>query len=670
MNNKEKSNPNDTYLNFSKSKLKSIPKEILDKKDSLESLDISGNNFTDFDLILKDLKKLKKLKRLKINIFSQKQAKNVIDSMPNLEYLNDEPINDELNSEQEKEKSIKNIKEKINIKNKTPIIKIVDNNFKTVFKKFSEFFKLNKNKKEEFQKIIELFNNKYKKLNIKENKIINEKMTDNELKKELELYKLITNELNKIKEDMNIKSYEPNSVDKFLNVMIENDKIKNKCFKILNQRKKEENISLNDPELNKKKKNLKSMINQKSNTDIKERGKQGNKSLSKKNLKNSEILTNRSFNLNNDIKLPNTSSEYSYNRIAFTERKTIRESKFNFKKKWYLKKIDLSQFYDDPDYLDLLIKSKSEFDNINIFDEESNDIILKEKINSRILNLNNLLEIINQIYKIRYNRLEKQRQQKQGIFKKGTLEQDFYVYLKSKYGLKNLIIEWSINILSSIQAYYHTNGEVYLFSLILKNELDEGSIDILKKINYTMNSILNVIYDYDINKIGNIKQNKEFMSENEWKTICSCLYNDDNLLQQNFIKEISEYIKKLIKGKNLIEYTGKKILFEDFLNILILFHINLRKMYLHNLFVLFSKEDDKKTGIIKTENFKQIIKNSGIIKDDIKIEEVSNELIEIADKDGCGQITFNDVVQCLDNLDLITEDGKIKFLDKLSTMNF
>ena len=666
MNNKEKSNPIDTYLNFSKSKLKSIPKEILDKKDSLESLDISGNNFTDFDLILKDLKKLKKLKRLKINIFSQKQAKNVIDSMPNLEYLNDESINDELNSEQEKEKSIKNIKEKINIKNKTPIIKIVDNNFKTVFKKFSEFFKLNKNKKEEFQKIIELFNNKYKKLNIKENKIINEKMTDNELKKELELYKLITNELNKIKEDINIKSYEPNSVDKFLNIMIENDKIKNKCFKILNQRKKAENTSLNDRE----KKNLISMINKKSNTDIKERGKQGNKSLSKKNLKNSEILTNRSFNLNNDIKLPNTSSEYSYNRIAFTERKTIRESKFNFKKKWYLKKIDLSQFYDDPDYLDLLIKSKSEFDNINIFDEESNDIILKEKINSRILNLNNLLEIINQIYKIRYNRLEKQRQQKQGIFKKGTLEQDFYVYLKSKYGLKNLIIEWSINILSSIQAYYHTNGEVYLFSLILKNELDEGSIDILKKINYTMNSILNVIYDYDINKIGNIKQNKEFMSENEWKTICSCLYNDDNLLQQNFIKEISEYIKKLIKGKNLIEYTGKKILFEDFLNILILFHINLRKMYLHNLFVLFSKEDEKKTGIIKTENFKQIIKNSGIIKDDIKIEEVSNELIEIADKDGCGQITFNDVVQCLDNLDLITEDGKIKFLDKLSTMNF
>ena len=80
------------------------------------------------------------------------------------------------------------------------------------------------------------------------------------------------------------------------------------------------------------------------------------------------------------------------------------------------------------------------------------------------INLNNLLEIINQIYKIRYNRIEKQQQ---GVYNKGTLEQDLYNYLKSKYGLKKLIIEWSINILSSIRTYYKINCEVYLFALIL-----------------------------------------------------------------------------------------------------------------------------------------------------------------------------------------------------------
>ena len=250
------------------------------------------------------------------------------------------------------------------------------------------------------------------------------------------------------------------------------------------------------------------------------------------------------------------------------------------------------------------------------------------------------------------------------------MEQDFYTYLKSKYGLKNLIIEWSISILSSIQTYYKTNGEVYLFALILKNELDEDSIEILNKIKNTMNIILNIIYDYNINKIENIKQNKEFMNENEWKTISNCLYSDDNYLKEKFINEVSEYIDNLMKGKNIVQKLGKKILFEDFLNILIIFNMKLRKIFLHNLFVLFSKEDIKRKGIINPENFKQIIKNTGIIKDEQKLEEVSRELIEIADREGTGQITFNDIVQCFDSLDLITEEGKIKFLYKLSKINF
>ena len=125
-----------------------------------------------------------------------------------------------------------------------------------------------------------------------------------------------------------------------------------------------------------------------------------------------------------------------------------------------------------------------------------------------------------------------------------------------------------------------------------------------------------------------------------------------------------------MKGKNIVQKLGKKILFEDFLNILIIFNMKLRKIFLHNLFVLFSKEDIKRKGIINPENFKQIIKNTGIIKDEQKLEEVSRELIEIADREGTGQITFNDIVQCFDSLDLITEEGKIKFLYKLSNINF
>ena len=601
--NEEKINTKVTSLNYSRAKIKTLPKEILDRKDSLIELDISGNNFPDFKSVVNELNQFKKLKKLKINIFTQEQAKTIIDSMPNLEYLNEEPINDDLIPPKEK-------------KQEKNIIKILDNNYKSVFKKFKEFYKLNKERKDEYKNIIKLFNSKCKELNIKENKSI-EKLSNEEINKELILYKVIFNELNKIKDELNMNKYNSNSLEELFNIMEENEKIKNRCNKILNERQNKKDIK----EQKEKHKSPKNTIKEKKNKIIYHEAK-------------TEQCNNINININT-------------NKI--------------------MKQDELYGFYDDKNLVNLLLKSKSEFNALNIFDDQNNDIIIKEKINTRILNLNNLLEIINQTYKIRNSRIEKQ---KEGFYNKGTLEQDLYTYLKSKYGLKKLIIEWNMNIISSIQAYYKINGEVFLFALLLKNELDEESIEILNKIKRTVNNILNIIYDYNINKISKIKQNKEFINENEWKAISTCLYSDDDFLKEKFINEVEQYINNIIKRKDLIEKTGQKILYEDFINLLIIFNMKLRKMYLHNLFNLFTKEDKKKIGIINIDNFKQIIRNSGIIKDEQKLEDVIEKLVEIIDIEGSGQITFSDCVQCLDKLDLITEEGKIKFLDKLSNINF
>ena len=601
--NEEKINTKVTSLNYSRAKIKTLPKEILDRKDSLIELDISGNNFPDFKSVVNELNQFKKLKKLKINIFTQEQAKTIIDSMPNLEYLNDEPINDDIIPPKEK-------------KQEKNIIKILDNNYKSVFKKFKEFYKLNKERKDEYKNIIKLFNTKCKELNIKENKSI-EKLSNDEINKELILYKVIFNELNKIKDELNMNKYNSNSLEELFNIMEENEKIKNRCNKILNERQNKKDIK----EQKEKHKSPKNTIKEKRNKIIYHEAK-------------TEQCNNINININT-------------NKI--------------------MKQDELYGFYDDKNLVYLLLKSKSEFNALNIFDDQNNDIIIKEKINTRILNLNNLLEIINQTYKIRNSRIEKQ---KEGFYNKGTLEQDLYTYLKSKYGLKKLIIEWNMNIISSIQAYYKINGEVFLFALLLKNELDEESIEILNKIKRTVNNILNIIYDYNINKISKIKQNKEFINENEWKAISTCLYSDDDFLKEKFINEVEQYINNIIKRKDLIEKTGQKILYEDFINLLIIFNMKLRKMYLHNLFNLFTKEDKKKIGIINIDNFKQIIRNSGIIKDEQKLEDVIEKLVEIIDIEGSGQITFSDCVQCLDKLDLITEEGKIKFLDKLSNINF
>ena len=703
MNNKE----NEFSLNFSRLKLSRIPNEVMKKKDSLIELDFSGNNFADFNSVLEDLKKLKKLKKLKINIYTLEQAKAIIDSMPNLEYLNDEPINDDSEISQEDFSQNKEEEGKEEVIINIPLLQLVDKNFEPIFLKLSEFYNMNKGLEEDFQKIIENFNDLGKKMKINQNENIYN-LSINEINKKLELYKFLDYRLNEIKDKIYSKNslYNKNSIILLFNVMEENEKIKDKCIQILlnyqyessekanngnqnylfipipknefsyyNQKnilKKKENIINNNQETNNNKNKL--VLNKFSSSSDNHQSPTINMFLSNltkinKNT-NENLWVNRSFNtIKANKKSPKYSDRKSQSPTTYTENKRNQVGTFISKKnvKKYTKQINLIENINDPKITKLLIKSKSNFDNLNIFDDDYNEQIYKDKLNIKIINLNILLEIINQIYKIRNSRIEKQ---KQGVYNKATLEQDLYTYLKSKYGLKKLIIEWSINILSSIQSYVKINAEVYLFSLILKNELDEDAIEFLIKLKKTVNSILNLIYDYDYDLIEKIKQNKEFLRENEWKTISKCLYCDDTKLKEKFINKVSNFIDKLVKGKDLIIQTGKNILFDDYMNILISFNLKLRKKYLHNLFLLFVKEDKKRTGIINYQNFKNIIKNSGIFDDKQKIEEFSNELIEIADKEGSGQITFSDIVQCLDNLDLILDEGKVKFLDKLSEMSF
>lgn len=54
-----------------------------------------------------------------------------------------------------------------------------------------------------------------------------------------------------------------------------------------------------------------------------------------------------------------------------------------------------------------------------------------------------------------------------------TMEQFMYTYLNQRYGLKNLIIDWSIAIVNAVSKYHTEDHDVCLFGKILKNECDE-----------------------------------------------------------------------------------------------------------------------------------------------------------------------------------------------------
>ena len=196
--------------------------------------------------------------------------------------------------------------------------------------------------------------------------------------------------------------------------------------------------------------------------------------------------------------------------------------------------------------------------------------------------------------------------------------------------------------------------------------------DILQKIKETVSNLSNYIYKYNTALIEKIKNNKEFMKENEWMAICEILYSNDINLRENFIKKIKEFIKKMVKSEKILEKIGNKILFCDFLNLLIMFNLRQRKRYLNNLVKFFQKYDKERYGIINYDEFKSMIKDFGIL-DKNKMNDITNYLIEKIDKETTGLITFNEIVECfdnyyLDNVNNINED-KIKLLDKISNLN-
>ena len=377
-----------------------------------------------------------------------------------------------------------------------------------------------------------------------------------------------------------------------------------------------------------------------------------NNATNKKRIKNSKYM-NKTISSISDTNITTINNNNNNNNNYFYKYNMLKNCLDNSTINSFLNQIEQQNFgiYNNFDNLKELI-------NIDI-----NSI--------RVLNIKNILDIISQVYRQRNIRLQKKLQGTYYI--KGTLETDLISYLKSKYGLKKMIIEWFLTILSSIKAYSKINGEICLFGLILRNELDEGSIDILQKIKETVGNILNHLYKYNNTIVEKIKNNKEYMKENEWIFICQVLYCNDINLREKFENKIYEFIKKMIKSDKILEKIGKKILFCDFLNLLIMFNLRQRKKYLKNLVNIFQNYDKKKFGVINYEEFKLMIKELGYF-DKSKINDIINHLVEKCDKETTGQITFNEVVECfdnyyLDNLDKNKTQDKIKLLDKISNLN-
>ena len=318
-----------------------------------------------------------------------------------------------------------------------------------------------------------------------------------------------------------------------------------------------------------------------------------------------------------------------------------------------------------------------------------------EKKNNKYTNcgitLKTMKEIINEIYNSKVIYDKKCKDNKLPI---ETMEQHMYTFLNKKYGLKNLVIDWARNIINGIKEYSKIDSTVLLFGKIMRNEQEEDSRFIIQKL---IDSISDLLLCYiksnnplksikEIDKMVKDKKNSELFEE-EWKGIIYNIYEEseakeienkiENYINKKFQLKKEEVLKKYqlsrknnnndyiydISGKGdkqliinsnnkisrmekyylLTQTAENTILFNDFLKIVLNYHIKFRDKQLKNFVILFKRIDTDKNGILNEEEFSELVRSFQIYNEDEIDDKIFNFLSKIDVFDN-QKITFSECI--------------------------
>ena len=654
-------NPDNIYLlNLSYNNLTFLP-ENFHSLENIISLDLRKNNFKDMNKIIEFISQYKYLTDLKIDISSSSQVQTLLNKIPHLLYINNKSTEEYINPVDIN----KDILEQIAIEKKL-------NEFNDLFVIFQNNFQ-NENKEELSKDLYERFQN-----------LINEeanKINENNNGKNLPNYFLANNI---IKSEVNLITF-------FINSFFEHSDLLN-----MENAKKDIAKKINDI-LNLLFSSLIKIIDE-LNSKIETTNKLKNKKI--------EMLLEylNDYNVNNKSENSKFNEEYENLKKQFKKEKEL-----------FTLKIDKLQ-KENKQITDSLIKKgidiSNSMNNINLnnsnlsrkFGEENSkneigiDATFLGLAGAKILTKKQMKDFINEIYdsKIEYDKVCTENH-----LKKESMEHYMYKFLNNKYGLKNLVIEWSSSIITGIKMYSSSDSDINLFNKILKNKIEEGQkFEIIK-----IKSKIKELYDtYNKNK-GRLSSNKGknklnesekenlsnsfnenvLLSEDEWKSIIKSIYNEEEykILIKYIINKISDkndiekknYINKLMTKKKSqvtrddFELANKKklplkISYKEFVNILTGYQITYREKYLSNLHKLFVKCDEESVGVLKENGFKKLLNSIDFIQKQGSL--YMKKLLNKIDPHSYNNITFTDIVTLFSKEMVIDDDGlAMNILDKL-----
>ena len=654
-------NPESILLcNLSHNNLTVLPENLKLLK-SLISLDIRKNSFKDINAIIEYISQYKYLTDLKIDFTSSSQVQTLLNKIPNLLFINSKSTEEYINPIDVQ----KDLLDAIAIEKKL-------NEFNDLFVIFQNNFQ-NENKEELSKDLHERFQNL---INDEANKI-----NENNNGKNLPNYSLANNI---IKSEVNLISF-------FINSFFEHSELLN-----MENAKKDIAKKIND------------ILNLLFGTLIKIIEELNTKIETTKKLKNKKIellleyLNDNSIK-NENNKMNNINEEYTNLKKLYKKEKELYNLKIEKLQKenkqitdsLIKKGIDLSSSLNNLNLNNSNISQKTNDNNKN---EIGIDATFLGLAGAKILTIKQMHDFINELYE---SKMEYDKVCSENHLKKESMEHYMYKFLNNKYGLKNLVIEWSSSIITGIKMYSSSDSDINLFSKILKNKIEEGQKLVVLKLKSTIKELYdmyiknksrlnpnkgrNKLNEAEIENILNSFNENILLNEDEWKNIIRSIYNEEEykILIKYIINKISDkneiekknYINNLMSKKKSqvtrddLEFANKKkfpfkINYKEFVNILTGYQITYREKYLSNLHKLFVKCDEESVGVLNENEFKRLLNSIDFIQKQGNL--YMKKLLNKIDPHSYNNITFTEIVNLFSKEMIVDEDGlTMNILDKL-----
>ena len=275
-----------------------------------------------------------------------------------------------------------------------------------------------------------------------------------------------------------------------------------------------------------------------------------------------------------------------------------------------------------------------------------------------------------------------------------TMEQHMYQYLNNKYGLKNLTIEYASAIISGIKEYSKKDINIKVFGMLLKNEIEENTLTIVEKIKQVVQETLEYFISQknpymaggDVQKLCE-KIKGGMVDEDVWNSFIDTLFLNDKENGKKVKDKIYEFIDRIMAksldkiGNNLkFEMTReeedffnemknypKKIRYEDLINILIDYHIRVRKNYLKNMREIFMNNDENKDGVLTKKEFIKYINDLKIFHEETLEENIDYLLRKMPQCEKYDFFSFSEIVDLFDQEQILKENNeKCSILDFLA----